>query len=59
LQTCRVIKQEALSVVEYVELMMDMIDEIPERRFRALKEIEKKRLKVARAYNKKVRKKPF
>jgi hypothetical protein len=59
LQTCRVIKQEALSVVEYAELMMDMIDEIPDKRFRALKEIKKKRLKVARPYNKKVRKKPF
>jgi hypothetical protein len=39
--------------------MMDMIDEIPDRRFRAWKEIKKKRLKVARPYNKKVRKKPF
>jgi hypothetical protein len=29
LQTCRVAKQDALSVVEYNELMMDRIYEIP------------------------------
>jgi hypothetical protein len=31
LQTCRVVEQEALSTIEYAELMMDRIDEIPER----------------------------
>jgi hypothetical protein len=59
LQTCRVARQEALSAVEYAELMMDRIDKIPDGRFKALREIEKEKLEVARAYNKKVRENSF
>ena len=34
--------------------MMDNIDEVTDKRMKALKEIEKDKLRVARAYNKKV-----
>ena len=40
-------------------MMMDNIDEITDKRLKALKEIEKDKLRVARAYNKKVRAKSF
>ena len=39
--------------------MMDNIDEVSDRWMQALKEIEKDKLQVARAYNKKVRAKSF
>ena len=39
--------------------MMDNIDEVSDKRLQALKEIEKDKLRVARAYNKKVRAKSF
>jgi hypothetical protein len=58
LQTCRIARQETLSAVEYADAMMEMIDEVPEGRFKALQEIEKK-LKIAKAYNRKVKKKSF
>ena len=39
--------------------MMDNIDEVTNKRMKALKEIEKDKLRVARAYNKKVKGKSF
>ena len=39
--------------------MMDNIDEVTDKRLRDLKEIEKDKLRVARAYNKKVKGKSF
>ena len=39
--------------------MMDNIDEVTDKRIQALKEIEKDKLRVARAYNKKVKGKSF
>ena len=39
--------------------MIDNIDEVSDKRLQALKEIEKDKLRVARAYNKKVRPKFF
>ena len=39
--------------------MMDNIDEVSDKRLQALKEIEKDKLRLARAYNKKVRAKSF
>ena len=39
--------------------MMDNIDDVSEWRMQALKEIEKDKLRVARAYNKKVKAKSF
>jgi hypothetical protein len=57
LQTCRVAKQEILSAMEYRELMMNKINEIP--KSRALTEIEKEKIRVAKAYNKRVRIRSF
>ena len=39
--------------------MMDNIDEVTDKRLKALKEIEKDKLRLARAYNKKVKLKSF
>ena len=55
----RLAKQNDLSAVDYHDLMMDNIDEVTDRRLKALKEIEKDKLRVARAYNKKVKLKSF
>jgi hypothetical protein len=51
LQTYRVMRQDRLSAEDYVESMFNRIDEVPESRFRALHEIEKEKLRVAKAYN--------
>jgi hypothetical protein len=58
-QTCRVVHQDDPSKEEYKGLMMDKIDDLPESHFAALREIEKEKLKVAKAYNQKVREKSF
>ena len=55
LDACRVARQNDLSISEYHDLMMDSIDEVTEARLLALKEIEKDKLAVANAYNKKVK----
>jgi hypothetical protein len=55
----RLAKQNDLDAVVYHNLMMDNIDEIPDKRMRALMEIEKDKARVVRAYNKKVRLKSF
>ena len=59
LDVYRLAKQNDLSAVDYHNLMMDNIDEVSDKRLEALKEIEKDKLRVARAYNKKVRAKSF
>jgi len=43
----------------YHDLMMDNIDEVANVRLKALKEIEKDKARVAKAYNKKVKRKLF
>jgi hypothetical protein len=53
LQSLRVTGQGSLSTKEYHELMMDMIDDVPESRFKALEEIQEK-IKIAKVYNKRV-----
>jgi hypothetical protein len=40
-------------------MMLDDIDELPESRLNALREIEKEKLKVAKSCNKKVRENSF
>ena len=55
----RLAKQNDISAVDYRDLMMDNIDEVSDKRLQALREIEKDKLRVARAYNKKVRTKSF
>jgi hypothetical protein len=59
LQTCRVTEQEAMSAMEYIEVMIDQIDNVPENWLNALIEIEKNKVWVARAYNKRVKAKSF
>jgi hypothetical protein len=59
LQALRIARQNNLSAVDYNDLMMDQIDEVSEKRLKALQEIEKEKLRVARAYNKKVKEKSF
>ena len=53
------IKQNDLFAVDCHDLMMDNIDEITDKRLKALKQIEKDKLRVARAYNRKVKLKSF
>jgi hypothetical protein len=48
-----------LSDVDYHNLMLDRLDEASEERIKALGEIERDKLRVARAYNKKVKEKSF
>jgi hypothetical protein len=55
----RLAKQNELSAVDYHDSMMDNIDEVTDKRLQALKEIEKNKIQVARAYNKKVKLKSF
>ena len=59
LDAYRLAKQNDLSAVDYYNSMMDNIDEVTDKRMKALKEIEKDKLRVARAYNKKVKDKSF
>jgi hypothetical protein len=42
---------------EYHELMMDKIDDVPKSRFKALEEIEKEKINIAKAYKKTCRRK--
>jgi hypothetical protein len=39
--------------------MMDMIDDVPKSLFKAFEEIEKEKIKIAKAYNKRVMEKSF
>ena len=55
----RLAKQNDLSVVDYCNMMLDNIDEVSDKRLKALKDIENDKAIVARAYNKKVKPKSF
>ena len=59
LNAYRLAKLNDLTVVDYCDLMTDNIDEVSDKQLQALKEIKKDKLRVARAYNKKVRAKSF
>jgi hypothetical protein len=48
-----------LSAVDYHNLMLDRLDEASDERIKALEEIERDKLGVAIAYNKRVKKKSF
>jgi hypothetical protein len=52
LQNLRVTEHAHLSTKEYNELMMDKIDDAPDSQFKALEEIEKEKVKIAKVYNK-------
>ena len=61
LAALRFAKQNDLSAEDYHNLMMDNIDEVADKRVKALKdnENEKEKLRVAKSYNKRVRLKDF
>jgi hypothetical protein len=46
-------------VIDYHNLMLDRLDEASDERINTLREIERDKLRVARAYNKKVKEKSF
>jgi hypothetical protein len=58
-QNLRITGQYYLSAKESTELMMDKVDETPESRLKALEEIEKEKVKIAKEYNKRVVGKSF
>jgi hypothetical protein len=59
LQTYRVAHQDDLTAEEYKDLMMDGTEDLPKNRLNALQEVEKEKIKVAKAYNKRVHEKLF
>jgi hypothetical protein len=48
-----------LLAVDYHNLMLDRLDEVSDERVKALGDIERDKLRVARAYNKRVKEKLF
>jgi hypothetical protein len=59
LNAVRIARQNDLAIGDYNNLMMDNIDEVTDKRLVALGEIEKDKLMIANAYNKKVKAKSF
>ena len=59
LAALRIAKQDGLSAVDFHNLMIDNINEVADKRLAAFREIERDKLRVARAYNKKVKLKSF
>jgi hypothetical protein len=59
LNTIRFARQNDIIVGDYHDLMMDNIDEVTNKRMMALREIERYKVIVAKAYNKKVKVKSF
>jgi hypothetical protein len=59
LDALRITRQNELSAIDYHNLMLDRLDEVSDKRVKTLGEIERDKLRVARAYNKRVKKKSF
>jgi hypothetical protein len=59
LSAIRIARQNDLTVGDYYNLMMGSIDEVTDKRVAVLGEIEKDKIIVAKAYNKKVKAKSF
>jgi hypothetical protein len=59
LNAIRFARKNDLTVGDYYNSMMDNIDEVTDKRVTALGEIEKDKIMVAKAYNKKVKAKSF
>jgi hypothetical protein len=59
LQNLWITRLDYCSAKEYTELMMDKVDEASKSRFKALEEIQKEKVKIAKAYTKRVVKKLF
>jgi hypothetical protein len=59
LYALRMDEQNELSAVDYHNLILDSLDEVSDERINSLGEIERDKLRVARAYNKRVMKNHF
>jgi hypothetical protein len=59
LDALQIARQNELSTVDYHNLMLDRLDEVSDERVKALGEIERDKLRVDRAYNKKVKENLF
>jgi hypothetical protein len=59
LQNLRITGQDYLSAKEYTELMMNKVNEALESWLKALEEIEKEKVKIAKVYNKRAVEKLF
>jgi hypothetical protein len=59
LDALQIARQNKLSAVDYHNLMLDRLDEVSDERVKTLGEIERDKLRIARAYNKRVTKKLF
>jgi hypothetical protein len=57
LDALQIAQQNNLSVVDYHNLMLDRLDEVLDERIKAINEMDK--LRLARAYNKRVKEKSF
>jgi hypothetical protein len=55
----RIAQQNELSTIDYHNLMLDSLDEVSDERVKALDEIERDKLRVTKAYNKRVEEKLF
>jgi hypothetical protein len=54
-----IVRQNELSTVDYHNLMLDRLDEVSDERVKALDEIERDKLRVGKAYNKRDKVKLF
>jgi hypothetical protein len=59
LDALRIARQNELSAIDYHNLMLDWLDKVSDERIKALGEIERDKLRVVGAYNKKVKEKSF
>jgi hypothetical protein len=57
LDALRIARQNELSAIDYHNLMLNRLDKVSDERVKTLNEIERDKLRVARAYNKRVKKK--
>jgi hypothetical protein len=55
----QIARQNELSVIDYHNLMLDRLDEVSDKRVKDLGKIERDKLRVASAYNKRVKEKLF
>jgi hypothetical protein len=55
----RIDRQNKLSAIDYHNLMLDRLDQASDERIKALAKIERDKLRVAKAYNKRVKEKLF
>jgi hypothetical protein len=57
LDALRIARQNELSAIDYHNLMLNRLDKVSDERVKTLSEIERDKLRVARAYNKRVKEK--